>query len=201
MQYWIKDGNGGWKTTENYAEVTTEDYQWCGSSIPKAFGSITNNLKWKNWDLSMMWYASFGSKMFDYGWLEGTTVRDGVGLWQDQIEGKVWEKPGDNAKFPRWSADDYSSTRKTTDFYLFNNDYLRLRNLTVGYTLPRVLTQKLHLSYARLYLSGDNLFTFGSAAKRHSDPETELTGNNYNGNSGGVQSSRRVFMGGIQISF
>lgn len=201
MQYWIRDGENAWKKTEKFSDVTTNDYQWCGSSIPKAFGSITNNFKLKDFDLSMMWYASFGSKMFDYGWLEGTTIRNGVGVIQDQVEGKVWEKPGDNALFPRWSADDYSSTRKTTDFYLFNNDYLRLRNLTIGYTVPRTLTQKLHLSFARLYVSGDNLFTFGPASKRYSDPETDLKGNNYNGNPGGVQTARRVFMGGIQVSF
>ena len=45
MQYWVQDGNGGWKKTENYSDVTTDDYQYCGSSIPKAFGSITNNFK------------------------------------------------------------------------------------------------------------------------------------------------------------
>lgn len=123
---------------------------------------------------------------------------------QDLVEGKVWMKPGDNAVFPRWSADDYSSTRKATDFYLFNNNYYRLRNLTVGYTVPRAITNKLHLSFARIYLSGDNLFTFGPAANRHNDPETGLIGNNYNGNANtdnGVQSARRVFMGGIQVSF
>lgn len=49
-----------------------------------------------------------------------------------------------------------------------------------------------------------NLFTFGPAANRHNDPETGLIGNNYNGNANtdnGVQSARRVFMGGIQVSF
>ena len=203
MRYWVRDGSG-WKTTENFSDVTTDDYQWCGTSIPKAFGSITNNFKWKDFDLSMMWYASFGAKMYDYVYLENTTVRNGVGVIQDLVEGKVWMKPGDNAVFPRWSADDYSSTRKATDFYLFNNNYYRLRNLTVGYTVPRAITNKLHLSFARIYLSGDNLFTFGPAANRHNDPETGLIGNNYNGNANtdnGVQSARRVFMGGIQVSF
>lgn len=205
MRFWIKNDDGtGWTTTEDFSEVTTDDYQWCGSAIPKAFGSITNSFKWKDFDLSMMWYASFGSKMYDYVYLENTTVRDGVGVVWDLVEGKVWEKPGDEALFPRWSASDYSSTRRATDFYLFNNDYFRLRNLTIGYTLPRLLTQKMHLSYVRLYLSGDNLWTLGPAANRHTDPETGLLGNNYNGNANtdnGLQSARRVFMGGIQLTF
>jgi hypothetical protein len=106
--------------------------------------------------------------------------------------------------FPRWSSDDYSSTRKATDFYLFKNDFWRLRNLTFGYTVPRNIVNKLHMSHVRLYLSGDNLWTLGTAAKHHSDPESGLIGNNYNGNANtdnGVQSARRVFMGGIQVSF
>ncbi|MDD2436099.1 MAG: TonB-dependent receptor [Massilibacteroides sp.] len=204
MRYWVRDGENAWKMTENFSDVTTNDYQWCGSAIPKAFGSITNSVKWKDFDFSMMWYASFGSKIYDYVYLENTTVRNGVGIIQDLVEGKVWMKPGDNALFPRWSADDYSSTRKGSDFYLFDNDYYRLRNITIGYTLPRTLINKLHLSYVRVYVSGDNVWTLGSAANRHNDPETGLIGNNYNGNANsdnGIQSARRVFMGGVQVSF
>ena len=204
MQYWVQDGNGGWKKTENYSDVTTDDYQYCGSSIPKAFGSITNNFKYRDFDLSFMWYASFGAKMWDYVYQERTTVRDGVGIIQDLVDGDVWMQSGDNAKFPRWSAVDYSNTRKNSDFYLFDNDYLRLRNLTFGYTLPKNLTKKIGVSNARVYLSGDNLLTFGPAAKRHSEPETGVMGNNYNGNAdtdNGIQGSRRVYMCGIQVSF
>lgn len=204
MQYWIRDDNGGWKTTENYSDVTTDDYQYGGTSIPKAFGSITNTFKLKDFDFSFMWYASFGAKMWDYVYLERTTLRDGVGVIQDLVEGKVWIQPGDQAEFPRWSANNYSSTRKYSDFYLFDNDYFRLRNVTLGYTLPRSLTKKMGLANVRVYLTGDNLLTFGPAAKRHSEPETGVLGNNYNGNTdtdNGIQGSRRVYMGGVQVSF
>ncbi len=203
MQYWIKDGNG-WKTTENFSDVTADDYQYCGTALPKVYGSITNSFNFHNFDLSFMWYASFGSKMYDYVYLERTTERDGVGLIQDLIDGKVWMQEGDNAKFPRWSASDYSSTRKASDFYLFKNDFYRLRNLTLGYTLPKRLIKKAGVANLRIYLSGDNLFTFGPAAKRYTEPETGVQGNNYNGNANtdrGIQGSRRVYMGGIQVSF
>lgn len=204
MRYWVRDDNGGWTTTENYSDVTVDDYQYCGTAIPKAFGSLTNSFKLNDFDLSFMWYASFGSKMWDYQYQERTTVRDGVGIIQDLVEGEVWMEPGDNAKFPRWSASNYSDTRRNSDFYLFNNDYLRLRNLTFGYTLPKIITQKIGISNARVYLSGDNLLTFGPAAKRHTEPETGLSGNNYNGNAdtdNGIQGSRRVYMAGIQVTF
>ncbi len=204
MQYWIRDDNGGWTTTESYSDVSSDDYQWCGSAIPNLFGSITNSFRFQNFDLSFMWYASFGSKMWDYQYQERTTVRDGVGIIQDLVEGDVWMQPGDEAKFPRWSASNYSDTRRNSDFYLFDNDYWRLRNLTFGYTLPQNLIRKIGISNVRIYLSGDNLLTFGSAAKRHTEPETGVSGNNYNGNAdtdNGVQGSRRVYMAGIQVTF
>lgn len=203
MRYWVKDGEAGWKTTEKYSDVTTDDYQYCGTAIPKAFGSLTNNFKYRDFDLSFMLYASFGAKMSDYIYTERTTVRDGVGIIQDLVEGKVWEKPGDQAHFPRWSATNYSDTRKSSDFFLFNNDYLRLRNVMLGYTLPKSLTAKVGVSNARVYISGDNLVTFGPAANRYTEPETGVLGNNYNGDASGNgdQGTRRVYMCGIQVSF
>ena len=76
--------------------------------------------------------------------------------------------------------------------------------MTFGYTLKRQLTRKVGISNALIYLSGDNLWTLGAAAKRHTEPETGMTGNNYNGNAdtdNGVQGSRRVYMAGIQVTF
>jgi TonB-linked SusC/RagA family outer membrane protein len=204
MQYYIRDGKGGWKTTEKWSDVTIDDYQFCGSAIPKAFGSITNNFRYRDFDLSMMWYASFGSKMYDYDYQERTSVRDGVGVVWDLMKGKVWYKPGDQAKFARFSESSSVETRRATDFYLFDNQYYRLRNLTIGYNLPKHLLKKVGLSNLRVYLSGDNLLTFGPAAQRHSEPETGIQGNNYNGNAdtdNGVQGARRIYMAGVQVSF
>jgi TonB-linked SusC/RagA family outer membrane protein len=201
--FWIKDNTGNWVTTSTWSDVTTDDYQWQGSALPKGYGSVTNSFRYKGFDLSAMLYYSYGGKMYDYIYLERVTLRGGVGVIQDLV-GDRWRKPGDKAYFPRWSNDDYSSTRQATNFWIFDNNYVRLRNLTLGYSLPKSMIGKIGLSNVRLYLSGDNLLTFGSAKKRYTDPETGVTGNNYNGNSvtdNGYPNSRRVYMGGIQVSF
>lgn len=204
LQYWKKDGDN-WVKTENWGEASSaENYQWCGSALPNLFGSITNTLRWKGLDFTMMWYGSFGGKMYDYMWYEEATGRKGVGLISN-VWGKVWTGPGDTtAQFPKWSDGDSGKTRRASDFFLFNNDFVRLRNLVLGYTLPASLTKKAGISSARVYVSGDNLCTFGPAAKRNTDPETGVMGNNYNGNAvsdNGVQSSRRVYLFGVQVSF
>jgi len=204
MRYWIKDGANGWKTTTNYSDVTTDDYQWGGSAIPKAFGSITNSFKIWDFDLSFMFYGSFGAKLFNYMFFESGTNRNGVGLMYDVVDGKVWQQPGDEATYPRWSYEKDGDSRKASDFFVFNNDFVRLRNFTLGYSLPSKLVQRMKMQRVRFYVSGDNLLTFGTAASMHTDPETGVLGNNYNGNTdtdNGNQSARRVYMGGIQITF
>jgi TonB-linked SusC/RagA family outer membrane protein len=201
--YWIKNSGGAWETTSAWSDVTADDYQWQGSALPKGYGAITNNFQYKGFDLSAMLYYSYGGMMLDYIYMERVTLRDGVSVIQDLV-GDRWRKPGDNASLPRWSQDDFSSTRKATNFWIFKNNYMRLRNLNIGYSLPKKVIEKVGITKARVYLSGDNLMTFGSAKKRHTDPETGASGNNYNGNSAtdnGYPGSRRVYMGGIQVSF
>lgn len=203
MQYYIKGDNNNWDITEDYSLVTTDDYQYVGSALPKVFGALTNSFGYKGLDLSFMFYYSLGGHMYDYGYIERTALRGGVGVIQDLVEDR-WRKPGDNALLPKWSNDDYSSTRKASDFYVFKNDYLRLRNVTLGYNLPKSVLDRLTLSNVRIFVSGDNLLTFGSAKNRYSDPETGLSGNNYNGSAdtdNGIQGSRRVYTGGLQVSF
>ena len=202
-EFWEKDDNDNWIKTSDFDE-SIKNRQWIGSAIPKVYGSITNNLSWNNFDFSMMWYASFGSKMMDYMVFENSTGRPGCGLNMDYAYKDTWKKPGDNAKFPRWSYSNSSRTRRASDRFVYNNEYLRLRNVTFGYTLPKTLLNKVGIEHLRVYITGDNLLTFGPAAHRHTDPEVGLTGNNYNGNAdtdNGVMEARRVYMAGIQITF
>ena len=138
----IKDENGGWKRTENTAEVTTDDFVYCGSAIPKVFGSITNNIQFKGFDLSFMFYYSYGSKISDYTYKERIMNRPGIGVVQDLVKDR-WKKPGDaGTLIPRWSYTQYSATVKYADNFVFDNHYWRLRNLTVGYTLPKISARK-----------------------------------------------------------
>lgn len=203
MQYWVKDGES-WRKTEKYdAEVTSRDYQRIGSALPKVYGSLTNSFRIKALDFSFMLYYSLGSMMYDYAYIERTAVRGGVGVVQDLMDDH-WRKPGDQALLPKYSNDDYSATRKASDFYIFKNDYLRLRNVSLGYTLPKTMLERAGISKMRFYVSGDNLLTFGAAKNRYSDPETAMSGNNYNGSAdkdNGIQGSRRVYTAGLQLSF
>lgn len=198
--YLKKDGS----KTSRITDITNDDYVKIGSALPKVYGSLTNTFLFKGFDLSFMLYYSLGSYMYDYQYNERTRVRYQTSALTDLMEDR-WKKPGDVASVPRlMGASEWSTYMGYSSRYVFKNDYLRLRNLTFGYTIPADLTGKAGISRLRVYFSGDNLLTFGPAKGRYVDPETGLSGNNYNGNSetdNGVQGGRRIFMGGIQISF
>jgi hypothetical protein len=199
----IRDGAGGWKRTEVQSEITTDDMVYVGSSIPKGFGSLTNSLLYKGLDFSFMFYFSYGSRIYDYEYREKIMIRPGMGVAPDLVTDR-WKKPGDaNTKIARWSLADYASTFRYSDNYVLKNPFLRLRNLTLGYTLPANLSQKASIERLRLYVTGNNLLTFGPAVKRYTEPETGVQGNNYNGNNdtdNGIQGSRRIYMIGLQIT-
>lgn len=199
VRYVKKDGS----ISNNVSDLTQDDYYKRGSALPKVYGSLTNSFRLKDFDMSFMLYTSLGSYMYDYEFYERSRVRWQTSAVTDLVEGR-WRNPGDNAELPRFTHGKYTTINGYSDRYVFKNDYLRLRNFTLGYTLPKALTSKINIEKVRVYFSGDNLLTIGPAVKRYVDPETGLSGNNYNGNSetdNGIQGSRRVYMGGIQITF
>ena len=190
--------------TNNANEITKADYQKIGSTLPKVYGSLTNSFNFHNFDFSFMFYFSLGGYMYDQQYWERTRVRHQTSPLADLVESR-WQKPGDVTTIPRFT-ESYWATYMTghCDRYVFKNDYARLRNITLGYTVPASAFKKTGISNLRFYVSADNLFTIGACVKRYAEPEGALNGNNYNGNSetdSGLPGGRRVFTGGIQISF
>lgn len=199
VKYLKKDGT----VTDTVTDLSKDDYVKIGGALPKVYGSITNSFTFRGFDMSFMLYYSLGSHMYDYQYYERTRVRWQTSPLTDLVADR-WKQPGDNASVPRLTANNWGKRMGYCDRYIFDNDYLRLRNLTIGYTIPSTLTKKVGIDKVRIYFSGDNLLTFGPASRRYMDPETGLSGNNYNGNSEtdtGISGGRRIYMGGIQISF
>ena len=182
-----------------------KDWVKLGSALPSAYGSITNTLAYKGFDFSMMWYYSLGGKIYCYNKSElGAHTRAGVSAAWDLVKDR-WTGPGDtSAKTPMNAVANRSTvTVGYSDYYVLDNDYLRLRNLTLGYTLPNACAKKLGIEKLRVYVSGDNLLTFAEAKKYGTDPETGISGNTYNGNSDteGYSGGRRIYTVGLNLTF
>ena len=97
--------------------------------------------------------------------------RQGFQLHPDLLN--AWTPQNTTSNIPRINRNtvDVFSTK-----YLFDNTFLRLRNVTLGYTFPKRWMNKVGIDVLRLYVQGDNLMTFGKAVRRGTDPEQSVSG-------------------------
>ena len=133
---------------------------------PKYFGGLTSNLNYKGFSLLINFYFKQGSYTYNYIWNDLNS--DGESVYQAQAADALnyWKKPGDVVPNPFPSGVSYS-----TDRFLQNSSYIRLRELTVGYNLSKTMVSRLHMKEFRIYVTGQNLWT---ATKFKGDPEVGI---------------------------
>lgn len=104
-----------------------------------------------------------------------------------------WQNPGDQTDIPRFVYNK-SATSTNSSRYIHSTDHLRLKNFTLGFTLPNQWTQKLMIDKVRIYFSGNNLLTW--AKWKQYDPETPVNGEVFC-----EAPAMRTFSFGAQLSF
>ncbi|ADV42271.1 TonB-dependent receptor plug [Bacteroides helcogenes P 36-108] len=152
------------------------DRRVIGNSTPRYNFGVTLDAAWKGFDFSMFWQ---GVAKRDY-WLSGPYFWGASGgMWQSagfKQHWDFWRPEGDalganlNAYYPRASFDGVKNQYVQTG-YLQNAAYLRLKNIQLGYTLPKTWVKKAGLQNVRIYVSGDNLLTISDITGIF-DPET-----------------------------
>lgn len=163
--------------TESTSDVTSEDQkQYLGSSLPDIYGGFTNSFRFYGVDLSFMLYYSVGGLLYDTDYSQMVNYRTGFSLHPDAIT-DTWTPENPNATLPRLNK---NALDTFSDKYLYNNSFLRLRNVTLGYSLPKKVLNRAGIDNLRVFVQGDNLMTFGSAAKRGTDPEQSVSGTTSN---------------------
>ena len=161
--------------TEDFNELTSDDQKkYLGDAIPALFGGVTNNFSYKGIDLSFMIYYSIGGKLYDGDYSQMMAYRTGYSLHPDML--KAWTPENTNSQFPRISTAYANSMGSYSSKFLYNNSFARLRNITLGYTLPKTLLSKFSINTLRVFIQGDNILTIGSAARRGTDPEQDISG-------------------------
>lgn len=199
---WYKYAEDGSRAaTEDWSSVnTTANSRYLGSSLPDLFGAVTNNFSYKGFDLSVMLYYSLGGKMYDGDYTEGVRWRRGFNMSTDILD--RWTPEHTDTRIPRLSEFTQNNVSVYSSQYLFDNTFLRLRNLSLGYTFPTTFTRRIGVNTVKIYAQGTNLLTWGNAAKRGTDPEATLTGIVSNGPDGtAVGSVRKSWSFGLQAAF
>lgn len=181
------------------------DLKKIGNNTPRFRTGITLDAQWKGFDFSMFWQGVL-KRDFDPGensmvfW--GTT---GSGQWwstsfkdhMDYFRAEDTASPlgaNVNAYYPRPLFN--NKNHKTQTAYLQNAAYMRLKNLQLGYTLPKSLINKIGLQNVRVYVSGENLLTITGLSDTM-DPETAGIGKQ----GGTVYPLSRVYSFGLSVNF
>ena len=125
------------------ASANDDDKRYIGNGAPKHFLTWTNNLKYKGWDLSVMFTGAFGFDIYN-------TRRYGMGLQQSGSQNIL-------ASAYTTDQDLWYSPGNVTSYFLEKGDYFKLENITLGYTFP--LKNRKLLDSLRLYIAAKNVFT------------------------------------------
>jgi TonB-linked SusC/RagA family outer membrane protein len=179
---------------DNNGTINSEDWVQIGNPYPAFTGGLNLTLEYKGFDVNMFWYASIGAQVWD------ATRRYDMNFTNYRGSALTrWTGEGTSNTYPRLTYSDLNGNFKTpSDFWVKNADYLRLRNFSIGYSIPVKATSLLHISKLRIYLSGENLLTF----TQYDGFEPEIGGGVFSyGVDHGIYPQARSIYGGINVTF
>jgi TonB-linked SusC/RagA family outer membrane protein len=171
-----------------------------GNSNPKWTGGFTNTFSYKGFDLNIFFMGVFGNKVNNAA---GYFMSDGFYNGLDNQTTDIlnaWQKPGDKTNVPRIGYQYGSGYQSSSSRWLYNGSYVRLKDVKLGYNLPKSVVQKLHISSARIYVEGTNLWI---TTDYHGDPEVnaETISNIGGGQDFYTIPQARTYSIGIDIKF
>lgn len=163
--------------TDDTRKTTTNTYPAAsarglvGQALPKFFGSFGNTLTYKGFTLNAQFYYNFGNYVYN------TWGSYQLGAGFGQTFNKVarifdrWQKPGDVTNLPKYIYGGNRNFQSASTYWYNQGDFIRLRDIQVGYNLPKDLISKIGLSSANFYVRGTNIFTWVKDKEIPFDPE------------------------------
>ncbi|WP_168796422.1 TonB-dependent receptor [Flagellimonas onchidii] len=185
---------------DNDGDIDDDDRMFLGDAIPDFEYGINFNASYKNFDLTLFLQGVVGNELWNakrYHY-----ILDGAGGPKLTDVLNAWTPGNTDTNIPRLTIRDRANNKRSSDFFIEDGSYLRLKNIQVGYTLPSSYIETLGLSRARFYLSGQNLLTLTDYTGY--DPEI---GRSNGGGPFGTGVDRRAYpqnknvLLGVQLSF
>lgn len=192
--YWVydKDEHGNIvneRISSDYTKAANSKY-YQGNRIPDLYGSIATDLSWKGFDLNILTTYSIGGKVFD-GLYQGSMNNMYYNANWNKHALRRWQKPGDVTDVPRIEVGGKSTT---TNRFLVDASYFSIKNITLGYTLPKAWMNKVKLNSVRIFTSVDNLALFTHLDGM--DPQY-----NFSGQTDYAYSPNKTWSVGFDINF
>jgi TonB-linked SusC/RagA family outer membrane protein len=187
-------------------QVTPNDQVSLGSPLPKFYGGLNLDATFKNFDFNLYFYGVYGNKILNYmeSSLESFQNRGFVGVQNvsEAYYNDAWTPANHSNRYSRATYnDDAVGSNVPSSQWIEDGSFLKLKNLTIGYTLPASLLKSMYISKVRFYFSTQNLFTITKYSGL--DPEIGMQGGNatQNGVDNGTYPSSRFFTFGANVTF
>lgn len=165
-------GDIRFRDLDNNGVITDNDRTYIGNPTPEWSFSMNNSFNYKNFDLQIFLQGVAGNDIYNANriWQEGMSVP------QNQTKKVLdrWTGEGTSNSMPRAVYSDPNKNTRHSNRFIEDGSYLRIKNLTFGYTVPQTLTKKCYLQSLRVYLSCQNLYTFTKYSGF--DPEVGTSG-------------------------
>ncbi|GAA0560392.1 TonB-dependent receptor [Chitinophaga japonensis] len=203
VQPFAKPGDIRYVNVNGDEIIDNDDRTYVGSPWPKLQTGLSFGGSYKSFSFSLMLYGNFGNKLFN-------GVRSVMDRFDDNSNYrkgvKPWTEEDPNTDFPRIAYSNelgiQFNTRGDIDRWIEDGSYVRLRNVELGYTLPKAFLQRVGFTQARVYVSGQNLLTFTGYTGLDPDvvgnPDQQLL---ERGHDTGNYPASRIISFGIQCGF
>ena len=222
---WV--GDIKYKDVDENGVIDERDRTDIGSPLPKFTFGWTNTFRYKNLDLSIFLNGSYGNKVMNYNsltlthmnstWtnqlqsvvskrarlepIDPTIVYADGSKWFDHIDNVRVKNPG--TKVPHTSINDPNDNDRISDRYVEDGSFLRIKNITLGYTFPKALLNKAKIENLRVYVNIQNLYTFTKYTGY--DPEVGASTQDSTGLTYGLDNGRypspAMYSFGLNITF
>lgn len=185
-------GDIKFRDLNNDGKIDDNDRTFIGNPNPTFIFAMNNSFAYKGFDCSIFLQGIAGNDIYNANriWQEGMAVA------QNQTTAVLdrWRGEGTSHNMPRAVFNDPNKNTRVSDRFVEDGSYLRIKNVTLGYTLPRAISQRAKMSSARVYISCQNLATFTKYTGF--DPEVPANGIDLN-----VYPVTRTISAGINLSF
>ena len=172
--FYPKPGFWKFEDLDGDKQITESDKTVIGNANPKLYGGLTNNFTWKGFDLSIFLNFSIGNKIYSANKMYYTKFNN---RWRNTLKDEALQRftiindkgeniQNDPVQLAAVNAGrNYVSVEGSSNLYFHSGyvedgSFLKINNVSLGYTLPKSLIKKIHLSNVRFYATGYNLYTF-----------------------------------------
>jgi TonB-linked SusC/RagA family outer membrane protein len=204
-----RPGDYKWKDLNNDGQIDKKDLSVIGNPFPKYMVGLNTYFKYGIVDLTMFWQGAFGFEIMNatYGFLIGQGANGNMNLPADFVEDH-WRPANDGYSYPavtdaKWARyDPYNENNNYSTFsdvYVEKGNYMRLKNLQIGITLPENWVSKLKVQNLRVYVGFDNLLTITKYSGM--DPEIDSRNPLLAGLDKAIYPSARTTQLGLNLKF